>query len=253
MSKILNVDCYDFLLDCEDNMFDGMFQDPPYNTTQNDWEYEIDFAKMWPLWERTTKDNAPIIFTAAQPFATDLINSNRKLFRYDLVWYKPLGTGFLNAKRMPLRNHELILMFYKKLPVYNPQMGVGERKKGMRNNNRQGGCYNSFIGANGETEAFDDEGKRYPQSVIEITNGDRTSEQDHPTQKPVDLMRYLIRTYTNPGALIFDGYSGSGTTAVAAEMEGRTAICCENDTEHGYFEASTTRLNNVKNKPLLFV
>jgi site-specific DNA-methyltransferase (adenine-specific) len=249
--EIFNEDCLSFLKRTPKKTFNLILQDPPYATTQNDWDKPIDFQSLWPEWERTAKDNAAIIFTAAQPFATDLINSNRKLFKYDLIWYKPLGTGHLNAKKMPMRNHELILVFYKKTPVYNPQMGVGIRKKGLRDNNRNGGCYGNFAKGSG-IESFDDEGKRFPQSVIEITNGDRTIENEHPTQKPVDLMRYLITTYSNSGDLVFDGYSGSGTTAVAAYMEGRDAICCEIDAKHGYYQNSVNRLNTLKSQVSIF-
>lgn len=249
---IYNEDCLDVLKRMPDNHFDLLLQDPPYATTQNDWDKPLDFEALWPEWERVAKDKAAIIFTAAQPFATDLINSNRKLFKYDLIWYKPLGTGHLNANKMPMRNHEHILVFYKKSPVYNPLMGIGVRKSGTRNNKRNGDCYGGFSKNNAETEQFDDKGKRFPQSVIEITNGDRTSESDHPTQKPVDLMRYLINTYSNPGALIFDGYSGSGTTAEAAYLEGRKAICCENDIKHGYFKNSLRRLDIVTSQQTLF-
>jgi len=233
-----------------DNYFDLLLQDPPYNTTKNKWDVKIDLVALWKEWERIAKPNSAIIFTAAQPFATDLINSNRKLFKYDLIWYKSLGTGFLNSKKMPMRNHEHILVFYDKPPVYNPQMGVGIRKKGMRKNDRNGGCYNGFN--QNRIERFDDNGTRYPQSVIDITNGDRTIENDHPTQKPVDLFRYIIKTYSNEGDTVFDGYSGSGTTALACLMENRNAVCCENDKEFGYYEKSMKRLSQHQSQMSLF-
>jgi len=219
---------------------DLFLQDTPFGVTQNKWDIAPDFNKMWPEWLRVGKENCPFIFFATQPFASDLINSKRDLFRYDLIWYKALGTGFLNANKMPMRNHEHILVFYKQLPIYNPQMGVGLRKKGNRKHDRNGTNYGRFS-TEGTSNYFDDEGKRFPQSVIDFSNGDRTKESDHPTQKPIDVIRYLIKTYSNIGDLIFDGYGGSGTTAVAAEIEQRNAIVCENDIDNGYYDAACKR------------
>ena len=143
---------------------------------------------------------------------------------------------------MPMRNHESILVFYRKLPTYNPQMGIGIRKKGMRKHDRNGTNYGKFA-TQGTSNYFDDEGKRFPQSVIDFSNGDRTSENDHPTQKPIDLIRYLILTYSNKGDTVFDGYSGSGTTAHACILEGRKFIGSElNET---YFKNSVKRLKLV--------
>lgn len=243
MIELLNIDCYEKLKTMEAGTVDLFLQDTPFGVTQNKWDIAPDFKKMWPEWLRVGKDNCAFIFFATQPFASDLINSNRKMFKYDLIWYKALGTGFLNANKMPMRNHEHILIFYKKLPTYNPQMGVGLRKKGNRKHDRNGTNYGRFA-TEGTSNYFDDEGMRFPQSVIDFSNGDRTSENDHPTQKPLYLIRYLILTYSNKNDLIFDGYGGSGTTAVAAEMEKRNAIVCENDVENNYYNNSVKRLSN---------
>lgn len=245
MNRVYCEDCYDTLLRVPDGSIDLLCQDTPFGCTQNEWDTPPDLNKLWPQWERVTKPNAAMIFFATQPFASQLIASNPKLFRYDLIWYKALGTGFLNANRMPMRNHEHILVFYRSLPTYNPQMGVGLRKKGNRKHDRNGTNYGSFA-TEGTSNYFDDEGKRFPQSVLDFTNGDRTTEQDHPTKKPVDLIRYLIRTYSNEGETVFDGYMGSGTTAEACITERRKFIGSENKAE--YFNIITDRIQRCTNQ-----
>lgn len=246
--ELLNEDCYEVLKRMGDGSVDLFLQDTPFGVTQNEWDVAPDFEKMWPEWLRVGKENCAFIFFGTQPFVSDLINSNRSLFRYDLIWYKTLATGFLNANRMPLRNHEHILMFYRKLPTYNQQLGVGIRKKGKVRNERNNENYNKF-GKDG-MHSYDDKGTRRPQSVIEFSNGDRQSEQDHPTQKPVDLFRYLIKTFSNEGELVFDGYGGSATTAAAAYMEKRKAIVCERITS--YFTDSQKRIEELTMQQSLF-
>jgi len=241
-------DCLKGMEKIEDNSVDLILCDLPYGTTQNKWDIIIPFEPLWGHYERIIKDRGNIVLTAAQPFTTELIMSNRKLFRYDMIWYKPLGSGHLNANKMPMRNHEHILVFYKNIGTYNPQMGIGKRKKGIRKADRNGDNYGKF--AVEKDEYFDDEGKRFPQSVIEITNGDRTVENDHPTQKPTDLFRYLIKTFSNEGDLVVDNCSGSGTTQVACIAEGRKFICFENN--YKYFEQSNKRIAEKLRTPILF-
>lgn len=237
-SEVFNEDCYDTLQRLQNGSVNLLLQDTPFGCTQNEWDIKPDLDKMWPEWLRVTADDAAIIFFATQPFASELILSQPKIFRYDLIWYKALGSGFLNAKKMPLRNHEHILVFYRSLPTYNPQMGVGIRKKGIRKHDRTGTNYGKFA-TQEKADYFDDKGKRYPQSVIDFSNGNKTTDSDHPTQKPIDLIRYLILTYSNPKDLVFDGYMGSGTTRVAALNEGRNFIGSELNTD--YFNASEER------------
>lgn len=238
-------DCKDVLETIEAGSVDLLLQDTPFGVTQNKWDVKPNLPEMWPLWNRATKESGAMIFFATQPFASELILSNAKNFRYDLIWYKALASGFLNAKKMPLRNHESILVFYRKLPTYNPQMGVGIRKKGKKTEGAKSSNYGKY-----DLIAYDDGGTRYPQSVLDFSNGDRTTESEHPTQKPLGLIRYLIRTYSNPGELVFDGYGGSGTTAVAAEEEGRRFIVCEN--HKPYFEQSEQRMKIKRSAPKLF-
>ena len=247
--SLYNQDCLETMQGIETGSIDLLLQDTPFGCTQNDWDIKPNFPVMWQEWERIIKDNGAMIFFGTQPFASELILSRSGFFRYDLIWYKALGTGFLNANKMPMRNHEHILVFYKQLPTYNPQMGVGLRKKGNRKHNRNGTNYGRFA-TEGTSNYFDDEGKRFPQSVIDFSNGDRTSENDHPTQKPLDLMRYLVRTYSNENDLVFDGYSGSGTTAAACIKEKRRFVGSELSKE--YFDKSVERLQLMMSQPELF-
>ena len=249
VNKIYFEDGYETLLKMDDGCVDFMPQDTPFGVTQNEWDVAPDLDKMWPEWLRVGKQNCAYLFFATQPFASDLINSNRRMFRYDLIWYKALGTGFLNSAKMPMRNHEHIIMFYRNLPTYNPIMGVGNRKTGRRNNNRTNSNYGKFAEDKAE-EKYDDKGTRYPQSVLDFTNGDRTIKNNHPTQKPLDLIRYLIKTYSNEGELVFDGYMGSGTTAAACLEEKRNFIGSENKKE--YFDLCQTRISNILQAPKMF-
>lgn len=241
-------DCLETLRRMSNGSVDLLLQDTPFGCTQNEWDIKPNFEIMWQEWERVTKENAAMIFFGTQPFASELILSRSKYFRYDLIWYKALGSGFLNAKKMPLRNHETILVFYKKVPTYNPQMGVGLRKKGKVKNERLNSNYGKF--GKEEMHIYDDGGTRYPQSVLDFTNGDRQSQSDHPTQKPLDLIRYLVKTYSNENETVFDGYSGSGTTAAACLKENRQFVGSELSKE--YFDMSVKRLDEIIRQPELF-
>lgn len=242
--ELIHGDCFEEIKNIADSSVDLVLEDPPYNTTQNKWDVKIDFIEFWKERVRVGKKNCPFIFTAAQPFATDLINSNRDMFRYDLIWYKPLGSGFLNANRMPMRNHEHILVFYKSLPTYNPIKYVGK----MRSKGRRGGetseNYGKYNGSMSENNEY------HPQSVVEFTNGDKTKNIGHPTEKPLDLMRYLIKTYSNEGDVVFDGFMGSGTTAAACVLEKRKCISIEK--ENKYFEMSNKRVSQLLTQATLF-
>ena len=199
---------------------------------------------MWKHWERVTKENGAMIFFATQPFASELILSNQKNFRYDIIWYKALGTGFLNANKMPMRNHEYILVFYRKLPTYNPQMVAGKmRMKGSK----KGNATTNYGNYEGKTKVDD---QYFPQSVIDFSNGDRTSENDHPTQKPLELMRYLVATFSNVNDTVFDGYSGSGTTAEACVSLKRNFIGAELDEK--YYIDAKQRIENAQLQTSLF-
>lgn len=243
LNRIYQRECIEGMKLLPDKSIDMILCDLPYGTTRNKWDAIIPFNQLWSEYERIIKDNGAIVLTAAQPFTSELIVSNRKLFRYSLVWDKKLSSGFLNAKRMPLRRHEDIVVFYKKLPTYNPIMEVrGKvRKKGITTDTGKHtenyGSYKSAVSENNEY---------YPTSIIEVSNANR-SKSVHPTQKPVDLFTYLIKTYTNEGEIVLDNCIGSGTTAIAAIRTNRLFIGFERESE--YVEIANKRLyNEIKNE-----
>jgi len=220
-----------------DKSVDMILCDLPYGTTQNKWDAVIPFDKLWKQYERVIKDNGMICLTSAEPFTSSLITSNKKLFKYDLIWDKKLSSGFLNAKRMPLRRHEQILCFYKKLPIYNPEMVTrGKvRKKGITTETgKHTSNYGKFENSVVENNEY------YPTSIIEVSNANR-KEKLHPTEKPVELMEYLIKTYTNEGETVLDNCMGSGTTGVACKKTGRHFIGIEKD--ENYFNIAVRRLS----------
>lgn len=241
MIRIENIDCLELLRSLPDNSIDLMLQDPPYGTTQNEWDEAPNLPTMWQEWNRVAKENAAFIFTSAEPFASDLIHSNRKFFKYDLIWDKSQCTGFLNANKMPLRTHENILIFYRQLPTYNPQKVKG--KKQLKSTGGKTSNYGKFNYQPHYSEIY------HPKSILSQFPQIRV-DGGHPTQKPIDLMRYLIRTYSNPGDTVFDGYSGSGTVADACMMEGRNCIASELNKE--YYDYSIKRLAERSMKPELF-
>lgn len=242
MIELLNCDCYEKLLSMPDASVDLFLQDTPFGVTQNIWDIAPDLTKMWEQWLRVGKDDTPFIFFATQPFCTDLIQSNRKFFRYDLIWYKPLPGGFLNANKMPLRAHEIILVFYKKLPTYNPEKTPALKLRTRDQPNNRTNTNYGKINKEG-TNRYENNGMSYPISIIEFSNGgsERLTNQ-HPTQKNIDLIRYLIRTYSNANDVVFDGYGGSLSCAFAAEIEKRSAIVCELDKD--YFIAGKKRFDD---------
>lgn len=218
-------DCLEIMDLLPDREVDMVLADVPYGTTQNAWDEPIPFAPMWEQLRRVTKVDGAIVLMAAQPFASRLVCSNLEDFRYDLIWSKNKATGFLNAKKQPLRSHEHLLVFYRKPPVYTPQKTTGHRPANYARKGRSSTNY----GAQTVTEYGGSE-ERYPLSVVPmpIINND-DPEKSHPTQKPVDLMAWLIRTYTQPGETVLDFTAGSGTTAIAALKEGRQYVCIESD------------------------
>lgn len=220
-------DCFDAMSEIADGSVDMVMCDLPYGTTQNKWDSVLPLDDLWASYEWVCKHNAAIVLTAAQPFTSALVMSNLQSFKYDWAWRKPKGTGHLNAKRMPMRDKEDILVFYEKQCTYNPQMTEGQPYKNKAGKDHAGngsmtesyGAYTNFRN--------DNEGKRYPKQVIDFGVVERGT--IHPTQKPVALFEYLIRTYSNEGDTVLDNCAGSGTTAIAAENAGRKWICIERD------------------------
>lgn len=248
LNKIYNEDCLETMKRIPDGSIDLMLTDPPYGITQNSWDLAPDLSKIWMEWERILKPNGAWIFTASQPFASDLIMSRRVFFRYDLIWNKiGKATGFLNANKMPLRTHEHILVFYRTLPTYNPQKTSGNKNhskgshsRGKKQTNNNYGKFDQLF----ESEPTND---KFPLSVL---NFNSVHPPIHPTQKPIDLMRWLILTYTNEKETVFDGYMGSGTTAIACIIEKRKFTGSE--LNNRYYELATKRIELELSQPKLF-
>ena len=236
--EILLGDCLELMKDIPNGSIDMILADLPYGTTQNKWDVIIPLDKLWEQYERIIKDNGMICLTSAEPFTSTLITSNKKLFKYDLIWDKKLSSGFLNAKRMPLRRHEQILCFYKKLPIYNPEMVTrGKvRKKGITTETgKHTSNYGKFENSVVENNEY------YPTSIIEVSNANR-KDKLHPTEKPLELFEYLIKTYTNENDLVLDNTAGSGTTAIACLKTNRQFIVMEK--EQKYYDIILKRVED---------
>ena len=235
--KLLQGDCLELMTDIPDGSVDMILADLPYGTTRNKWDSIIPLEPLWEQYERVIKDNGAIVLTAQTPFDKVLGASNLRLLRYEWIWDKRLGTGHLNAKKMPLKRHENILVFYKRLPTYNPQMTEGEPyDKGF------GFGASSNYGEQRAVSGKNETGLRYPTSLLDFSNANRRSKV-HPTQKPVALFEYLIKTYTNKGETVLDNVMGSGTTGVACKTLNRNFIGIELDED--YFKIATERINEV--------
>jgi site-specific DNA-methyltransferase (adenine-specific) len=239
LNKIFNEDCLEGMKRIPDKSIDMILCDLPYGTTQNKWDAVIPFELLWEQYERIIKPNGAIVLTAAQPFTSALIMSNPKLFRYEWIWEKNTATGFMNANKMPLRAHENILVFYSGLPTYNPQFVFGEPYSKKRNKRVDTGENYGEVGIKVHSD-IKNEGKRYPRSVVQVKREERAI---HPTQKPVALFEYLIRTYTNAGEVVLDSCIGSGTTAVACVLAGRSYIGFESDEK--YFQLAQKRASDA--------
>mgnify|MGYP002403160339 CR=1 FL=1 len=238
LNTIYNIDCLIGMRDIPDKSIDMILCDLPYGTTQCKWDIIIPFNELWLQYNRIIKDNGAIVLTASQPFTSVLINSNLKMFRYTWVWEKSKATGFLNAKKRPLVAHEDICVFYKKPPIYNPQMTVGEAyNKGVRKQQTEDDVYGKF-----EQVEVKSEGMRYPRSVQYFKTAESEGKTIHKTQKPVALFEYLIHTYTKEDDIILDNCMGSGTTAIAAINTNRNYIGFELNKE--YYELATNRIKN---------
>lgn len=234
-ARLHNCDCLVGMSRLETGTVDLVLCDLPYGTTDCPWDQVLPFEPLWEQYQRVLKPRGALVFFAAQPFATDLINSARKLFRYDLVWEKTAAVGHANANRMPMRAHELILVFYRRLPKYHPQGLIPLERPVVRqaDGKKAGSVYGRLKG--GSVQRY----TNYPRSVLRYSN--RKGKRLHPTQKPVDLLEYLVRTYTDPGDLVLDNCMGSGSTAVAALQAGRRFVGFETDV--GYFEAARRRVD----------
>lgn len=239
LNKIYNEDCLIGMDRIPDKSIDMILCDLPYGTTQCSWDTIIPFDKLWLQYERVIKDNGAIVLTGAEPFSSLLRTSNLRLYKYDWIWDKVKGTGFLNAKLQPMRNHEVVSIFYKKQPIYNPQMTSGhEKKKSFRAKHHQTEVYGEM-----KNDYLYESTDRYPRS-IQVFSTDTQNSSIHPTQKPVALFEYLIKTYTNQGGVVLDNCIGSGTTAIACIITERNYIGFEKDEVH--YNASIKRIREFK-------
>ena len=241
INRIYNEDCLEGMKKIDDKSIDCIITDLPYGQTQNKWDIIIPFEPLWEQYERIIKDNGAIILFGSGMFTAELMMSNRKHWRYNLIWEKTQVTGFLNAKKMPLRNHEDICVFYKKLPTYNPQKTTGHPRKVSKAESKVNCKKTTDYGEHGFTTY--DSTERYPTSVWKFAKDVQKSAL-HPTQKSLDLIKCLIRTYSNPNDLILDSCMGSGTTAIAAIQEGRNFIGFEK--EANYFDIANQRITEEK-------
>ena len=229
-------DCLELMKDIPDKSIDAIIADLPYGVTRAKWDNILDLDLLWKQYERIIKPNGAVILFGSQPFTTTLINSNIKDFKYTLVWDKKMKVGMMNCKRMPLRQHEDIMVFYKKQPTYNPQMTKGK----MRNKKIAPTKDFEVYGQITPIDNFNDD--YYPSSILEFSNANQKA-KSHPTQKPVALMEYLIKTYTNEGEVVLDNTMGSGTTGVACVNTNRRFIGMELDDK--YFEIAKKRIEKA--------
>jgi len=246
--ELIQGDCLEKMKDIPDKSIDMILCDLPYGTTACKWDTIIPFEPLWKQYKRLIKDNGAIVLTASQPFTSALVMSNPKMFKYEIIWAKSKPSNFMLAKKQILKQHENVLIFYQNQPTYNPQKWESK----PMNTVYKGGGYkkDSIIGV--ERENIDKERKNYtdrnPISVIKINdvigNSKEKADGKHPTQKPVALFEYLIRTYTNEGDTVLDNCAGSGTTAIACLNTNRNAILIEKDED--YYKAALDRFNRHK-------
>jgi site-specific DNA-methyltransferase (adenine-specific) len=243
INKIYLGDCLQIMKQIDNDSINMVLCDLPYGSTSCKWDIIIDFKKLWEQYLRITKEKSTIVLTASNPFSSLLVNSNIKMFKHELIWEKEQGTGQLNAKKMPLKKHELILVFSKGSIVYNPQKLLNQKAYNKKVNkvpinaiNHNENLYNGGVPLNGYTAK--NVTSRYPTSIVKFNR--ELKNRYHPTQKPVTLFEYLIRTYSNKGDLILDNCIGSGTTAIACKKTDRDFIGIEKDEK--YFNIANQRI-----------
>lgn len=255
-NSLLEGDCLELMKLIPDSAVDLVLCDLPYGTTQNRWDSVIDLPALWREYRRVLKPNGVVVLTAQGVFTAKLILSNEEWFKYKIVWEKSKPTNFLNAKKQPLRKHEDVCVFYAKAPTYNPQMRPGAAyDKGVRKN-QLSGSYGDFQPAHVRSD-----GGRYPADIVYFKTAESEPERTvwHPTQKPVDLGRYLVRTFSNEGNLVLDNAFGSGSFLVSAAMENRKFVGIERNQEvHlfkneriDYIEVAAQRLRRLGVSPAL--
>lgn len=231
VNSVIEGDCIEVMRHLPNGCIDMVLCDLPYGTTQNKWDSIVPLDELWAEYKRIVKPNGAIVLTSQGLFTAMLVMSQPKMFKYKWVWEKSKPTNFLNAKKQPLRKHEDVCVFYQRQPVYNPQMTEGEPyDKGVRKN-QLSGSYGDFLPVHVHSD-----GKRYPTDVVYFKTAESEGNVIHATQKPVELGRYFVRTYSRPGDLILDNTSGSGSFLVAALMEGRNFMGIEKNADSELFK-----------------
>ena len=234
--ELIKGDCLEVMKDIPDKSIDMILCDVPYGTTACKWDSVIPFEPLWEQYNRIIKDNGAIVLFGSEPFSSALRMSNIKKYKYDLKWQKDQGSDFMLAKKKPLKDYEDIMVFYKKQPTHNPQMREGFKKWTKKDTG------NNIIGHLGKQEKSQIKqsigDKRYPISILKFN---RIRNGLHPTQKPVELLEWLIKTYTNEGETVLDNCMGSGSTGVACINTNRKFIGIEKDDK--YFEIAYNRIN----------
>lgn len=243
MIELYHGDCLEVLKNVPDKSVDMVLTDPPYGVTACKWDNVIPFEPMWTELKRVVKDNGAICLFGSEPFSSHLRLSNLKMFKYDWVWRKSRPSGFFNAKKQPLRDLEFISVFYSEQVLYTPQstekcMIMHKMTEGRINNGSIFGKTGRKIGFHNQTQ------KNYPRQVLDF--GSVHNVGSHPTQKPVDLLEYLIKTYTKENEIVLDFTMGSGSTGVACVNTGRKFIGIELDER--YFKVASDRIMGAKNE-----
>ena len=242
INRVIEGDCLELMRDIPKNSIDMVLCDLPYGTTQNNWDCEINLDKLWQEYKRIVKDDGAIVLTSQGIFTAKLILSNEKMFKYKIVWVKSKATNFLNAKKQPLRKHEDICVFYKKQPTYHPQMTEGKSyNKGVRKNQLTG-SYGDFSPVEVKSS-----GLRYPLDLVYFKTSESEGKVYHSCQKPVELGRYLIKTYSDEGDLILDNACGSGSFLVSAILENRRFIGFEKNENVKLYKNKEVDLIEISN------
>ena len=239
--KLYNEDCFETFARIKSGSVDMVMVDPPYGTTACKWDSIIPLEPMWKELKRIVKPSGAMLFTASQPFTSVLICSDLKMFKYCWVWDKIRGTGFQISKIKPMCNHEDIVVFGRGRLLYNPQMRPREKPRLSKN---KGTTRQMVVSRGCSYTASVPLAEKYPVTIITFGNNNQR-DKVHPTQKPVALMEYLVKTFSNKDDTVLDFAIGSGTTGVACGNLGRRFIGCDNDVEHGYFETAKERIEKA--------
>jgi len=233
-------DCLEVMPKIKEHSVDLILCDLPYGRTKNKWDTVIPFDKLWENYNRVLKENGVVVLFADGMFMAELMLSNKKMWKYNIVWDKVLTSGFLNANRQPLRSHEEIVVFYNKQPTYNPQKFKGQpnHSKGTSQKNTNNN-YSKYTIVDNREELGD---MKHPRSIWSFQKP-HPSKMVHPTEKPLECIEYIIKTYTNEGDLVLDNTMGSGTTCIGAKKLNRQYIGIEK--EEKYFEISVKRMGEI--------